>query len=152
MHIPDLSECRYHKGPFDSRNWSVPLLAVGWLESPVPFERGPTPPELVARLTTLVEQAHRISFFLGIMSCSLCRAEGLRSPGPVWSQENLFVPGSNVVYIAPGGIVHYVESHSYLPPREFVEAIGRCPDPETPEYWQALRKANADVQPPLRPH
>ena len=66
----------------------------------------------------------RLGSFLGLMACSLCAAEGKRPTLSAWSQENLFVPGSNVVYTAPGGIVHYVESHAYLPPGDLTKLWG----------------------------
>jgi hypothetical protein len=53
------------------------------------------------------------------------------------------------VYLAPGGIPHYIEVHSYLPPSEFVAAVLRCPDCGTNEYRDALRLANRGNEPPL---
>jgi len=88
--------------------------------------------------------------FRGVKDCSLCLAAGLRSPGPIWSQENVFIPGSGVVYVAPGGIVHYVEMHEYLPSSEFVESVLSCPDPHSAEYYEALRVSNRGIEPPLQ--
>jgi hypothetical protein len=153
MHIPDLDFCRYHTGPFDAVNWPVPLLAIGWLEHPHHFNIGPTLPSLVSKLQILVQQT-RDTFahynFRGGMFCSICKSEGLNSPGPIWSQENIFVPGDGIVYVAPGGIVHYVEAHSYLPPREFIDAVLRCPDCSSSEFRDALCAANGGAIPPFR--
>jgi hypothetical protein len=151
VHIKDLDLCKYHTGPFDAGNWSVPLRAVGWLEHPEPFASGVAPPAFVPKLKTMVEQvrsAYSFRSFLGFQRCSHCTAAGLQSPGPIWSQENIFVPGSSVVYVAPGGIVHYVETHSYLPPAEFIEAVFRCPDLHSKEYRDALCASNAGMKPP----
>jgi hypothetical protein len=148
----DLELLRYHSGPFDAENWSVPLQAIGWLEASSRFDRGACPDSVFARLKTLVGQsrsAHPHYYFRGGMTCSFCTAAGIESPGPVWSQENIFVPGSGVVYVAPGGIVHYVEAHGYLPPAEFIEAVLRCPDLESEEYCRALFEANGNKEPPL---
>jgi hypothetical protein len=148
----DLELCRYHVGPFRAENWSVPLRAVGWLEAPNAFETGVGPEPVVQRLRALVSQAcsaHSHYYFRGGMGCSWCLAAGLKSPGPIWSQENIFVPGTNVVYVSPGGIVHYVESHSYLPPAEFIEAVLKCPDLQSEEYRRALYVANGNSEPPL---
>jgi hypothetical protein len=149
----DLELISYHTGPFDAENWSVPLLAVGWLESPHPFNTGVSPDPMVSRLKALVGQArsaHPHYYFRGGMSCSWCLAAGLQSPGPVWSQENIFVPGTGAVYVAPGGIVHYVEAHSYLPPADFMEAVLRCPDLQSDDYGDALFAANGNNAPPLK--
>lgn len=152
MHIPDLELCRYHTGPFDAENWSVPLRAIGWLEYPHHFNSGATPSGLVARLQMLVKQA-RTAYshynFRGGMFCSICKSTGLHSPGPIWSQENIFVPGNEAVYVAPGGIVHYVEVHSYFPPEEFIDAVLRCPDCGSSEYRDALYAANGGIVPPF---
>jgi hypothetical protein len=152
MYIPDLELCRYHPGPLDADNWGVPLRAVGWLEHPRHFSQGVPPASLVPKLTSLVGQMVR-AFpqyrFRGVKTCSICEALGLTSPGPVWSQENLIVPGSGEVYAAPGGIVHYVEAHSYSPPERFVRAVLVCPDCDSPDYWRSLRNANSDIEPPV---
>jgi hypothetical protein len=59
------------------------------------------------------------------------------------------VPGVEQIYIAPGGIGHYVEVHSYLPPRPFIEAVVRCPEYGSARYCDALRASNAGKTPPL---
>ena len=144
MHIHDLGILQYHTGPFDAHNWVVPLRAVGWLEHPFEFPTGTTPSALVPRLAKLVEQMHKTFShynFRGCKTCSLCEASGLASPGPIWSQENLFIPGADEVYVAPGGIVHYVEAHLYLPPAPFVHGVLQCPDCDSPDYLAALRNA-----------
>jgi hypothetical protein len=153
MHIKDLDLCRYHTGPFDADNWSVSLRAVGWLEHPQHFTTGVTSSEFVSKSKMIVEQVRGACpdfAFLGFKECSLCLAVGLKSPGPIWSQENIFIPGSRVVYVAPGGIVHYVEMHEYLPPSEFVESVLSCPDPHSKKYYEALRASNAGVKPPFQ--
>jgi len=119
MYILDLELCRYHPGPLDADSWSVPLRAVGWLEHPSRFSQGAPPAGLVPRLTSLLGQMVR-AFphyrFRGGKTCSICEALGLTSPGPIWSQENLIIPGSGEVYVAPGGVVHYIEAHCIYHP------------------------------------
>jgi hypothetical protein len=151
-YFEDLSVLSYHTGPFDASNWAAPLRTIGWLEHPNPFGRGDVNGALVSKLRSLVEQfrsAYSPYNFRGGMTCSICRNEGLPDPGPTWSQENIFVPGIDVVFVAPGGIVHYIEAHSYLPPAEFIAAVLLCPDPRTSEYRAALRVANKGLEPPL---
>lgn len=154
-HVPDLDVFRYHNGPFEPKNWAVPLIAVGWLEHPQSFTTGNVTSSVISKLKGMVEQT-RLAYsqytFRGGKSCSFCLFAGLSDPGPIWSQENIFVPGTGVVYVAPGGIVHYVEAHSYLPPREFVEAVLRCPDCRSNEYRTALCVANGGIKPPMETH
>ncbi len=153
MYIKDLDLCRYYTGPFDADNWAVPLRAVGWLTHPEPFTTGVASAEFTFKLKRIVEQvrsAYPHFGFRGVQVCSLCVAVGQKSPGPVWSQENIFIPGSGVVYIAPAGIVHYVEMHQYLPPSEFVESVLSCPDPSAKEYYEAIRASNAGIKLPFQ--
>jgi hypothetical protein len=150
MHFPDMQLCRY--GPLDAVSWAVPFRAIGWLEHPHSFQTGVVPARLVPRLEELISQtvATFPEFgFLGLKTCSICRATGQESPGPVWSQENLIVPGAGEVYVAPSGIVHYVRDHGYMPPRRFIEAALDCPDCSSPNYLRALRDANGGLESPL---
>lgn len=174
MHIPDLTVSCYHKGgPLDPQEWAVPLLYVGWLEYPHSFATGIVSDSALSKLKAIVTQTKAVYGlcvgFLGVKSCTLCDASGIPSPesfsllsdvprrqsfplgipGP-WSQENIFVPGCRVVYAAPGGVVHYVEAHEYLPPLEFVRSVLCCPDPDSTEYYEALRASNAGAEPPLK--
>jgi hypothetical protein len=152
VHVADLDVFRYHSGPFEPQNWAVPLRAVGWLEHPQPFTTGNITSSVISKLKAIVEQtrsAYSQYTFRGVKSCSFCLFAGLSEPGPIWSQENIFVPGAGVVYVSPGGIVHYIESHSYLPAHEFVEAVLRCPDCRSNEYRTALCIANGGIEPPM---
>ena len=130
MYFADLELCHYYHGPYDANNWSVPLRAVGWLERPHAFREGTVPSAAVLKLEELAEQtssAYLHHSFRGLHTCSLCPA-GDRFSALPGSHVNLFVPGVAVVYVAPAGIIHYIEAHSYLPPAEFLEAVLRCPD------------------------
>jgi hypothetical protein len=94
------------------------LRAVGWLEHPQPFTSGDVKSTVTSKLKAIADQtraAYPQYCFRGVVSCSLCLFAGLPSPGPIWSQENIFVPGTGVVYVAPSGITHYIEAHSYPP-------------------------------------
>ena len=153
MHFEDLEPCYYHPGPLDADAWAVPLRAVGWLEHPHEFEVGAVPVWFVSRIGQMLEQTrqHLPHYrFRGAYECSFCRAAGHHTGGGGWSQENLIVPGIHEVYAAPGWIIHYVSDHSYRPPIAFVEAVASCPDCGSEQYFEALRCANAGLEPPVR--
>src|SRR5215469_12053450 len=151
VHIPDLTSFRYHEGPFDPEKWLVPLLYVGWLEHPQSFTTGNVTSTLLSKLNAMVSQSNSAYpglSFLGWESCSFCIASGV----PGWcviseSCTNIFVPGNRVVYVATGGILHYIETHSYLPPADFLAAVSKCPDIDSNEYRAALRLANPGFTP-----
>jgi hypothetical protein len=140
--IPDLT---HYPG---ADKWAVPLRAVGWLEYPEPYTTGSVPAELAAKLWALV--ASPLCMTLGIYSCSFCREYeiGQNSTGVIWSRE-LFIPGDAEVFVAPGGVIHYVESHLYLPPARFIDAVMKCPDPGSAAYSVAIVKSNAGAKPPF---
>lgn len=153
MYFADLELCFYHSGPLDAYEWQVPLRAVGWLEHPHEFRKGTAPNGLVAKINEMAKQTNAVysgATFRGLHHCSHCIAEGLPASPLSGSCVNIFVPAIKVVYAAPAGIVHYIEEHSYEPPKEFVEAALRCPDCRSEAYRAALCATNAGVAAPLR--
>ena len=154
MYFRDLDTFSYHSGPFHEENWQVPLKAIGWLEHPHSFPTGALPDLVLGRLITLVDRVRQTfpgHLFRGTKTCSICKASGKKSPGPIWSQENLWVPGHGEVFLAPGGIVHYIQAHAYLPPQSFSEAVLACPDCDIPAYLEILRIANKGTVAPILP-
>jgi len=138
---------------FDAANWAAPLLAVGWLEHAHATSNGEVPRRFKAKLAALVKQTNAafcLHRFAGIHECSLCLAEGRKSPPCPWSQENIFVPGRQCIYVSPGGIVHYVEVHGYVPPEEFIQAVLDCPPCDSRRYLAALTRANLGAPPPIQ--
>jgi hypothetical protein len=127
-------------------------LAVGWHEHGHAFSQGTTSPELLAKLKGLIEKArieHSQYNFRGLHHCSLCEQVPNLSP-LIDSHINLFIPGQGVIYDATAGTVHYVESHEYLPPSAFIDAIDQCPEYGSEDYYDALRAANRGRVIPLQ--
>jgi len=152
MHFDDLEPCVYHRGALNAASWAVPLHAVGWLEATHGFTSGDVPGGLVSKLVRMVEQTERAFphyVFRGGHDCSLCVAENtwVRTPG--WSQANLIVPGTDEVFAAPSGVVHYIEHHRYQPPQAFIAAVSTCPDCDSPSYLAALHHANRGLDIPM---
>jgi len=124
--FPDLAPCHYF-------GWHLPpLVAVGWLDSKHDYQRGDPGPQVHERLQHFQQGAWQPVMFCGGHRCELCRSGG-------YSTKNLFIPGGDVVYVAPEGIVHYVGHHDYLPPAEFCEALLRSPEVDSPDYFAALQ-------------
>lgn len=140
--------------PWSGGDWLCRLIAVGWIEAWKPFDKGPVDRGVVARLRALresFETRFRDFQFRGGHHCSLCRkldpgVEPLRD-----SHVNLLVPHRGFVFLAPGRVDHYVETHGYRPPDSFVEAVLACPLPTEPAFREALRAANRGVDAPLSP-
>jgi hypothetical protein len=79
------------------------MVAVGWLEEGQPFSGADPGPEVRTRLREYVRNCWQPGMYRGFHTCTLCgRAESL---------NNLHIPGNGVSYVAPEGILHYIESH-----------------------------------------
>jgi len=150
-HFRELELIRYHNGPCDADEWHCPLLAVGWLEREESFTTGACPPSVLEKLRDLRGQFN-LAFsefsFRGLHECSFCET-GVRALSD--SHINFFIPGKDVIYLAPGRVDHYIQAHAYLPPQEFIEAVFGCPDPVSSEYTFALKELNHGRRPPLFP-
>src|SRR5262245_52567083 len=127
MYIEDLSTTAYFaRGPN--------VRAIGWLEAGHLFAQGDVPAEFLDALKAHVGAAHQVVLFMGFHECSLCPDISPR-PGRGWRAglRNLLIPTSNLLYVAPELIVHYVEDHGYRPPEEFVAAVLACPEQKSPQ-------------------
>jgi hypothetical protein len=120
MYYPDLAEGKYFG------------LSIGWLDRAHDYPRGPVPTgflEALAEACWKTAAAHK-----GSHCCELC-------PSPQWAFADAYVVlangtrlalGSRVIrvwsrsgqaYVAPDLIYHYVKTHKYQPPAEFIEAV-----------------------------
>jgi hypothetical protein len=144
------------------------LRAVGWLGEGHPYPQGEVSALFFERLCGLLLAPWQPGFFMGAHRCDLCPWEVPPGPDPgkgftpeerrsrlagVRKEEepisvgdkfvemgaaNLWVPGEGCVYVAPSLIAHYIRVHRYVPPREFVDAVMRCPEMGSEEYRRAL--------------
>jgi hypothetical protein len=114
------------------------VRAVGWLARAKPFVRNPATSALVGRLRDYCELHARhassivwqAAIWNGGHACELC--------GSGWSTACIAVPSKSALYVAPDLIVHYVETHEYAPPAEFVQALTESPLPGTAGYDSAV--------------
>ncbi|MFF2507437.1 hypothetical protein ACFVTY_29255 [Streptomyces sp. NPDC058067] len=104
-----------------------PTLNIGWLDREYEYTKGPTPTGLIDALANLTRNP--VNVHRGMHFCNLCpdfqtaREKTSRGTTFIGSGE-VRVPGQNgVIYTSPTMIVHYVEAHNYLPPREYCEAV-----------------------------
>lgn len=123
------------------------VRAVGWLSSSEPFPRGEVPAAFLARLREFYRlsghswEALQFRVFGGLHDCEFCdKCTCARDFGVATAAE---------LFVAPGMIVHYVESHAYLPPPEFISAVLSAPLPDTEAYANLalpFRKAHEAVR------
>jgi hypothetical protein len=91
---------------------------VGWLDTDHPFPRGTVSERFLSNLQqhckTLVRHTR------GPFPCPFCDWTGLIECG---SAEVWIKGKENVVFAAPSLIYHYITSHGYRPPQEFIDAV-----------------------------
>jgi hypothetical protein len=117
--------------PIDERGLPPNCRAVGWLSHGFPFPTGPTSEVFRQRLQDLCWLPIRL--MRGFHECEFCSGKSATGNGEIE------VSGpSGEVYIAPTMVSHYVESHEYLPPDAFIEAVERLPRHEWPNTVHEL--------------
>jgi len=132
----------YTYGAADSAEASA--QNIGWLASGVAFPKASPDPQFVARLwrfcTISVGQTR------GLHRCELCQSRD--SNVPRRNDEQLLLGSAEIrvagiqgrLFAAPNLIYHYVVSHSYSPPAEFVQAVLTGPCPPEDGYFDLLSK------------
>lgn len=135
MQYADLSPYRYQ--PELARPG---LLNVGWLGSRV--DRRAAAEEAAALATALAPfVAHPVGSMRGFHSCQIDECAAMESH-PDWPalghfELRVFGPG-DVHYACPGLLVHYVSTHRYWPPDDFVAAVRTGPQPGDERYATLL--------------
>jgi hypothetical protein len=107
---------------------------VGWLGKGHTFPTGQVPAEFVEKLASLLTSNRGIIYTCGFHRCEFCRKH------PRIGSRSLLVLSEEGIYHAPEGIIHYIATHHYRPPKVFIRAVLSCPDPDTPA-WDELQQA-----------
>jgi hypothetical protein len=108
------------------------ILNIGWLSKDHPYEQGQSPEWFIGRLRDRISAP--VNLFRGRHACEFCPAPPKkRTAGGLevydYPEEALGNGEIRVraldgrIYVAPVLIYHYVVSHGYLPPGEFIAAV-----------------------------
>ena len=105
------------------------LCAVGWLEK-MGFSTGRVPDECIDALVDACSGQILSDGSRGVHACALC---GRGMPRVRWrgktvrlkSHGHYLVLLGQTVYMAPELLLHYIRTHHYRPPQEFIEATIR---------------------------
>ena len=115
---------------------------VGWLDAEKPFEKGKVCPKFIKNL----EAISRVSVHAtrGLYFCNICRDETFvlhdMNGKKIFLGEAEIRVFSNcgMAFAAPNLLLHYIKSHNYLPPKEFVDAVMTGPLPPDLSYFDRL--------------
>ena len=126
-YFEDLTPYIYNQTEADER-----ILNIGWLSQENSFPTGKVDKATLHELAKLVEKP--LNLFRGFHDCEFCppriyeAVEGqfvgrtIRDC-PNGSGEIRVKGKSGLIYVAPTLITHYIETHHYLPPDEFLNAV-----------------------------
>jgi len=128
MHQADLAESIEFPGGL--------FVAVGWLDGNSEYAIGCPSETAYRRLLEFCARPWRppVPLAVGSHVCNLCLFDGPSFSG------TLFIPGREFVYVCPTAITHYIASHRYAPPAEFLHAVLEFPSMHCPEYLHALSR------------
>ncbi|WP_427885159.1 hypothetical protein ACQHIV_23540 [Kribbella sp. GL6] len=115
--------------PYEYLSNQPDMVNIGWLSAEYSYSRGAVPDDFLRAL--LVWPIDDSTLLRGVHDCDFCDAESpLRVPAPVergyvslGMGEFHVASRQGIVYSAPSLIVHYISSHQYKPPMEFLEAV-----------------------------
>jgi hypothetical protein len=138
-YFPDLSEYEYFP---ESRGAGA--KNVGWLQRGYAFDTT----KWSGRMLDLLWSFCSVSVMQtrGKHSCDLCQPAALVSAErngislDLGSSEIRVFSRQGDIYAAPTLIYHYVNTHQYAPPGEFLRALQEGPKPPAPEYFEELEK------------
>lgn len=111
------------------------LVSVGWLDEAMPFAVGEVDQGVIERVKRRCVFS-RVAVTRGFHPCNFGHCKG-RPPYPPLKAEvdgraaalgsseiRVVDSGKNRIFCAPNLIIHYMEEHGYMPPQEFLRAVG----------------------------
>lgn len=121
--------------PYNYRHHSEKELCIGWLQKDQPFTKGDVPFLFIELLKKYNEQPFTVHHTRGWHGCDFCEKENMSG-----SHEIRIVGADEKVYACPELIIHYIESHQYYPPQEFIDAVMKHgPRPGSEEYNNSIK-------------
>ena len=118
--IPDLEEKEWWHVVDLAYNKSIPenfnAVMVGWLGSKIP-STGEVSTKTINKLEWALANRAIDQAWMGEHECEICNKHTDRG-------EILIIDGEKM-YVAPRMILHYIKSHSYRPPKEFISAVDK---------------------------
>ena len=97
---------------YEERGWSSNPkdVAIGWLDDK-DFPKGETPPGFLEKLIKIPSiERHK-----GSHVCPFCHSAKSSTIYGIYANKK--------TYIYPGMLAHYIKTHNYLPPQEFIDIV-----------------------------
>lgn len=127
-YFPDLTEYTYNPKIKGIKN-------IGWLAKNQEFTKGEVDINTLNKLKSIKPNIRT----KGIHPCEFCYKAGGSSE--IWVSSK-----DGQIYSSPSLIVHYIEHHGYLPPKEFLDAIIDGYTYDEPEFKTAMKFLKIDIK------
>jgi hypothetical protein len=119
----DLSDYTYDISPFKLPG----VVNVGWIDVKSQYPRGSVSAVILQKLKDAAAGSEVFNPLVDAVrefpKCDICGDLRLPYKGGVFKNSELWVPGGGIIFASPISILHYIESHNYLPPAEFIAAV-----------------------------
>lgn len=131
-YYPDLTKYQYSYDEDDQAS-----LNVGWLGESAPFSIGEVEDEAIRALASNIH-GHTLKKTRGIHLCNICPRPSpdqfhrswpptvsVKGVGDIpYGNGEIRVAGlSGILYASPTMIIHYIVSHRYLPPDDYLDGL-----------------------------
>ncbi|HUS50592.1 MAG TPA: hypothetical protein VMZ91_10535 [Candidatus Paceibacterota bacterium] len=128
--------------PYNYRAHSKRELNIGWLQKDKEFNTGEVSKEFLEKLRVYNDSKFSIHNTRGFHICEFCKEQisDDKIKAELSSCEIRVVGSDNKVYASPKMLIHYIESHKYLPPQEFIDAVMNGPIPGSNEYGDTIKR------------
>lgn len=140
-HFTDLSDYVYHR----AEDYSPVTKNVGWLGRGHEFPRAQPTEEVLDVLFEFCRVS--VAQTRGIHECDLCMpprtvyaARKHSAKLLLGTAEIRVFSKEGLIYAAPTLVYHYVRTHHYKPPEEFIRALKEGPKPPSQGYFAELNK------------
>lgn len=105
------------------------IFNIGWLENN-DFNQGDLPDDILEKLISMMDKTHA-NQMRGTHICTFCGDNAVYGRYQIIGKElflgsaELWIPNIDFkkIHVVPDLILHYIESHRYLPPKEFLDAV-----------------------------
>lgn len=126
-YFADLTEYSYGNVRFEEG--SAPLINVGWLAADHPFPTAEPEPEFVRALLRCCRRP--VLLYRGFHVCDLCDVQAFDMQVVSYEGRRVHVGNGEVCvqgpdgrwYTAPTLVAHYVLTHHYSPPEQFISGV-----------------------------
>lgn len=137
MYFKDLTPYKYFESEIEMKN-------IAWLEKGHLFKKGEVPNEFKDKLWKYMRYPVRVC--RGFQRCPFCSLGKNEVPTTTYNGQTrnvgyyeLRVWGKDdTIYAVTSLIFHYMESHRYKPPKEFIEAVMNSDDPDNANYYNRV--------------